>query len=102
MGDFRVTVEAVGGHGCQREMGDGDHVVGCDRPGCPDCMAREFVRRLKRSGAMVNKAQIVHWPADMEGRNYPKDGEVRDDLLTGVRSGQFPEYERYHPREEDR
>jgi hypothetical protein len=93
MGDFRVTVEALGGHGCQREKGDGETVIGCDLPGCPDCMAREFVRRLKRSGATVKLAEIRHWPADMPG--YSADGEVRDDLLTGARTGAFPERERY-------
>lgn len=96
MGDFRVTVEAQGGHGCERGLGHGDVVLGCDRPGCPDCLAREFVRRLKRSGTKVNTAVIQHWPADMRG--YTPEGEVRDDLLTGKRSGKFPEYERERAR----
>jgi hypothetical protein len=81
MGQFRVTVEAVGGHGCQREKGDGEVVMGCERSGCPDCIAREFVRRLKRSGATVDKALLQHWPET--------ETEVRDDLLTGIRSGSF-------------
>lgn len=87
MGEFRVTVEAVGGHGCQRQFGDGEHVVGCERPGCPDCITREYVRRLKRSGATVNAAEILHWPREV--------GQVRDDLLTGMRRGSFPERDRY-------
>jgi hypothetical protein len=98
MGDFRIVIEAMGGHGCQRERGDGDHVVGCEQHGCPDCMTRELVRRMKRAGVSLHKAELVHWPADMEGRNYNKDSEVRDDLLTGLRSGRFPEYERYASR----
>lgn len=93
MGDFRVTIEALGGHGCERDKGDGETVIGCERQGCPDCMAREFVRRLKRSGTTVKLAQIRHWPADMPG--YSEAGEVRDDLLTGVRSGNFPERAQY-------
>jgi len=87
VGEFRVTVEAVGGHGCQRQFGDGEHVVGCERPGCPDCITREYVRRLKRSGATVNAAEILHWPREV--------GQVRDDLLTGMRRGSFPERDRY-------
>ena len=83
MGTFKVEVTAVGGHGCQREFGDGEHVVGCEKQGCPDCMAREFVRRLKRSGASVTKATLVHWPDQV--------GQVHDDLLTGERRGTFPE-----------
>lgn len=93
MGDFRVLVEAVGGHGCERQFGDGETVIGCERPGCPDCTAREFVRRLKRAGNTVKVAQIQHWPADLPG--YTEAGEVRDNLLTGVRSGEFPERDRY-------
>ncbi len=89
MGDFRVVVEALGGHGCQREKGTGETVIGCDRPGCPDCMAREFVRRLKRSGATVKKAEIQHWPADLPG--YTEAGQVTDDLVTGARIGEFPD-----------
>lgn len=87
MGEFRVTVTAVGGHGCQRDKGDGEHVVGCERPNCPDCIAREFVRRLKRSGATVSVAELVHWPHEV--------GQVRDNLLTGERRGSFPERDRY-------
>ncbi len=93
MGDFRVVVEAVGGHGCQREKGTGETVMGCDRQGCPDCMAREFVRRLKRSGAQVKVARIEHWPADLPG--YTAERQVNDDLLTGERTGEFPERNRY-------
>lgn len=93
MGDFRVVVEALGGHGCQREKGTGETVIGCDKPGCPDCMAREFVRRLKRSGATVKRAEIQHWPADLPG--YTVEGQVHDDLLTGERTGAFPERDRY-------
>jgi len=92
MGDFRVTVEALGGHGCERDKGDGEAVIGCERTGCPDCMAREFVRRLMRSGATVKLAQIEHWPASL---GYDPAGEVRDDLLTGVRTGAFPEQSQY-------
>jgi hypothetical protein len=53
---------------------------------------------MKRAGVTVNKAEIIHWPADMEGRNYSPSQEVKDDLLTGQRAGAFPEYERYSQR----
>lgn len=81
MGTFRVEVEAVGGHGCQRDKKDGEAVLGCDLPHCPDCIAREFVRRLKRTGSQVNTATLRHWPG--------QTSEVVDDLLTGVRNGSF-------------
>ena len=81
MGTFLVKVEAVGGHGCKRELGDGESVLGCDLPHCPDCITREFVRRLKRSGSTVNEATLTHWPG--------QTSEVVDDLLTGIRKGSF-------------
>ncbi len=81
MGDFRVVVEAVGGHGCERDKGDGAMVVGCERPGCVDCITREFVRRLKRAGTMMKEATLTHWPSQKE--------QVQDDLLTGIRKGAF-------------
>ena len=87
MGDFRILVEAVGGHGCQRDKKSGEVVMGCEQHGCPDCIAREFVRRLKRGGSMLKKAELTHWPADLPG--YTKESEVRDDLLTGIRTGSF-------------
>lgn len=81
MGTFRIEVEAVGGHGCQREIKDGGTVDGCGHPSCPDCMARGFVKDLKEKGNSVLSAKLTHWPGDKS--------EVRDDLLTGVRSGSF-------------
>lgn len=89
MGQFRATITGSGGHGCQREVKDGEHVVGCERPHCPDCIIRECVRRLKRggvnfdgaSGEVPNQAIIEHWPGT--------SSQVTDDLITGTRSGSF-------------
>lgn len=81
MGTFLVQVKATGGHGCQREKKDGEAVLGCDLPHCPDCITREFVRRLKRTGAQVSEATLTHWP------DTPT--QVMDDLLTGIRKGSF-------------
>jgi hypothetical protein len=63
MGHFLAQVVGLGGHGCMRELGDGETVIGCDRPGCPDCITREYVRRLKRTGTAVEFAEVTHWPA---------------------------------------
>lgn len=91
MGTFHVVVQATGNHGCERELKDDETVIGCDRPGCTDCMAREFVRRLKRSGAQVHLAQIDHWPQlERIGENpLPPTGQVQDDLVSGKRTGNF-------------
>lgn len=79
---YRIEITAVGGHGCQREHGDGDKVHGCRRMNCTDCRAREFVELLKHMGQRVQSAILVHWPE--------RPGTVADDLLTGERFGCFP------------
>lgn len=70
MGDFRITVNAVGGHGCERETKDGGKVYGCGRMNCPDCITAKYVAELARAGAMVKDAAIEHWPGT--------DGQVTD------------------------
>lgn len=81
MGQFIFNLDAVGNHGCQRDRKDGEAVIGCERPNCTDCITREYVRRLKRSGADVSAAEIIHWPG--------QSGSVTDNLLTGIRRGSF-------------
>lgn len=82
MGNFNIEVKSVGGHGCQREVKDGQQVAAsCGYPGCPDCAAREFVQKLKNQGHMVNEATLTHWPGETT--------EVKDDLLTLIRKGCF-------------
>lgn len=81
MGQFHVHVDAVGGHGCQREVKDGETVTGCGQPSCPDCITRDYVGKLKASGASVSEATLTHWPG--------QPSEVRDNLLTGHRRGSF-------------
>ena len=74
MGQFRVEVTAVGGHGCQRQVREGEQLQQfCGSPTCPDCEAREFVRKLKRLGVMVEKGVIIHWPGSTT--------EVQDEIF---------------------
>lgn len=81
MGDFTVVVKAIGGHGCQRDKKDGSVVENCGFAGCPDCAARDFVKRLMDQGQMVTEATLTHWPNT--------DVSVVDDLLSKKRSGSF-------------
>lgn len=81
MGQYRVEVTAVGGHGCQREVKDGGSVEGCGLLSCPDCAARRFIHDLQGSGQSIESATLTHWPGT--------DTEVVDDLLSGVRKGSF-------------
>jgi hypothetical protein len=84
MGDFRIEIQGTGGHGCSREVKDGEIVSGCGLEYCPDCIARRFVSELKTKGLLSqpqNSATLIHWPGHVT--------EVRDDLITGIRHGNF-------------
>ena len=81
MGDFRVEVNAIGGHGCQRELKDGSTVEPCGSDSCPDCIARRMVVELQAKGSIVRDALLIHWP-----NSTPT---IVDNLLTKKRSGTF-------------
>lgn len=117
MGQFVLVISGTGGHGCERGVKDGERVLGCQRPDCPDCIAREFVRRFKRNNVSELRAELVHWPASIgsiEGEVeaaqeavteagftveprvaaayalvIPQATSVIDDLVSGVRHGSF-------------
>ena len=86
MGTFKITVVAVGGHGVDRSKKDGEVVNFQEEgPNTPDALAKEFIEKLKACGCSFgnpdSEATITHWPGE--------EGEVKDDLLTGVRKGNF-------------
>lgn len=89
MGDYRILIEAVGGHGCGRGAKDGERIARCRLRGCPDCETIRFVDELKRSSS-VSVAGIEHRPVPGAAgtTRTEKPGPV-DDLITGVRHGQF-------------
>ena len=85
-----MRVHAVGGHGCQRDKKHGAKLdARCGSQNCPDCLAREFVEKLRASGNDVKVASLTHWPADLPGYSEQPLGEVRDDLIGGTRRGSF-------------
>lgn len=90
MGDYRITIEAVGGHGCGREAKDGDVVTRCGSPSCPDCNAIALVQELGRTGNTVSLAKLEHWPVPGAAgcTRTEKPGPV-DDLIAGTRAGSF-------------
>ena len=82
-----VKVRVFGNHGCQRDVKHGEKIESpCGEAGCLDCKAREFVKQLQNSGANVENATLTHWPAEFGGDPLR---EVQDDLLTGIRRGNF-------------
>ena len=93
MGDFRIVIDCVGGHGQDREK-ENNEVVDFTNGGhkTPESIAQEFIKELKNSGCSVGKAVVIHWPTD----NYPEgrdpEKEIVDDLITGVRKGSFKSY----------
>jgi hypothetical protein len=90
MGDFRIVVEGVGGHGCGREAKDGEKVKRCGSEGCPDCQAVAFAAQLKARGTNVASAKLEHWPVPGAAgtTRTEKPGPI-DDLISGIRHGQF-------------
>lgn len=63
MGQFRIVIDAYGGHGCQREVKDGQVLQGCGRQGCPDCEAGSLIADFaRRTGSQIVSASLTHWP----------------------------------------
>jgi hypothetical protein len=87
MGQFKITIRAVGGHGVDRGKKHGEKVdfhaenSTDGRYKSPDSIAKEFVDELVKQGNNVESAVIVHWPET--------ESQVMDNLLTGVRNGNF-------------
>ena len=99
MGDFRIIIDATGGHGQDRDKKDGEK-VDFTKSGdnyhsgqTPEAIAQTFIAALKGSGCKVQSAKVVHWPADnyggpeKNGRNPEK--QIEDDLLSDIRKGSF-------------
>jgi len=92
MGDFRIVIDAVGGHGQDRDKKDGEVVnFSVDGENSPEALAQKFVEQLKANGCSVDSAKVVHWPIDNYGgpEKNGRTSEIVDDLLTGVRKGSF-------------
>lgn len=94
MGDFRIEMNAVGGHGCQREVKDGGTVYGCGSMMCPDCITARYVADMKRTGAIIKGAKLTHWPGSKEEVVDEFDREVPDfygqTLARRTRRGSLP------------
>jgi hypothetical protein len=82
MGQFKIEIIAIGGHGQDRDKKNGEKVD--FREGgntTPDAIAHRAVNELKSAGVNVESAKIIHWPGS--------ESEVIDDLLTEIRTGNF-------------
>lgn len=82
MGNFTITIKAVGGHGQDRSKKSGEVVdFSAESKNSPDAIAKRCVDELKAKGTHVESATITHWPG--------QESEVTDDLVTGIRTGKF-------------
>jgi len=83
MGNFKIEIEAVGGHGVCREVKQGE-VIPYDaaHPSDPDVLAKRFVEQFAKTNNVLS-AKLTHWPDTTP---------IVDNLLTGVREhGDFME-----------
>lgn len=102
MGNFRIVIDAVGGHGQDRTKKNGE-IVDFTKEGenyhsddTPEAITKRAVEELKAKGTNVLSAKVYHWPADTVYEGDPiipisNDGTecITDDLITGVRKGSF-------------
>jgi|SRR5882757_1082770 len=69
MGNFKIEIEAVGGHGTDRTAKAGELLTLTNDPagsgGDPDSMAKAFVDMLSTKGCSIVSATLTHWPDTM-------------------------------------
>src|SRR5438045_1286914 len=76
MGAFNINITGVGGHGCERKAKAGEKLHGrCGRFTCPDCMAYEFVQRMKQAG-MVREGDSAYSIEVTADRPAPEGAQV--------------------------
>jgi hypothetical protein len=76
MGAFNINITGVGGHGCERKAKAGEKLFGrCGRFTCPDCLAYEFVQRLRQAG-MVREGDTAYGQELKDGEPVPDGAEV--------------------------
>lgn len=91
MGDFRIVIDTVGGHGQDREKKDGEVVDFGENT--PEAYFKKCIEEGIEKGIISSdtKAQVIHWPIDNYGGQLEnkRSKQIVDNLLTGVRTGEF-------------
>lgn len=76
MGAFAIQIVGVGGHGCERKAKPGEKLHGrCGLFNCPDCLAYDFVQRLRQAG-MVREGDTAVGQELKDGEEAPEGAEV--------------------------
>lgn len=85
MGNYRVIINAVGGHGQDRANKTGENIDFTDGRSegtpTPESIILEAVEKLKANSNSVSEVTVHHWPGTQS--------EVLDNLLTNTRKGNF-------------
>ena len=95
MGNFRIVIDAIGGHGQDRVKKDGETVdfTNPEYPSenTPERILQKAVQELKEKGCSVQSAKVYHWPNSEMATPVDGTGKecITDDLITGVRKGSF-------------
>lgn len=76
MGAFNISITGVGGHGCERKAKAGDKLYGrCGRFNCPDCLAFDFVQRLRQAG-MIREGDTAYGQELKAGEQPPPGATI--------------------------
>lgn len=89
MGDYRIVIEGVGGHGCGRDVNISEErmIKRCGNENCTDCKTLEFIKAL---GLEVKSAILQHWPVPgAAGTMRDRQAGPVDNLVTGTRTGKW-------------
>jgi hypothetical protein len=86
MGTFKIEITGVGAHGVDRNKENGETVnFLAEGDTTADFIAKSLIKQLasrfEQYGIVLQSAELIHWPDE--------PGEVRDNLITGIRSGSF-------------
>jgi hypothetical protein len=76
--DFKIEIEGIGDHGCDRSAKDGKHCAPCHQMGCPDCELRRHLNSFYMGGT-VKSARMIHYP----GTDHEIVDEFKPDPMTG-------------------
>ncbi len=93
MGDFRIVIETVGGHGQDRAKKDGEVVDFGSELYSPEAFFKRAIEEAISIGIISSdtKAYVIHWPIDNHGGQLAngRSQQIVDNLLTGKRTGNF-------------
>lgn len=93
MGDFRIVIDTIGGHGQDRDKKDGEIVDFGSTENSPEAFFKKAIEDAIAKGIISSDttAHVIHWPLDnYEGQlKNGRSVQIVDNLMTGKRTGSF-------------